>query len=767
MKKRSVIRTKKTLLVFIFSYIAIMCIPTITIFALNRQARHIIEQEEDRAITAILSQIRASVDTRLDDVYAQIMQIGASNKVDACMFMKEDLQSSDYYNIYQLRRELANYQAINAFVKDYAVYFGRSDIMVSSRSSYIGSLPVAYSTLYESPQLSYTDWYALLREKNVRKFVPIYQDEEKTELKAILCLQSISYQGLSNVTIMLCIDPTLLDVLIRDIGLKEDYGVTVSDYDGEAFYSTHMKQGQQIAAQLNPAGEEETVRINLEGTYYNITTVHSDKNDWTYIMSLPMEEHLRKSTYLQQIVLYALAACTCVSLVAACLFSWRNYSPIAQIMHIVSDKAEIPFGENADEFHYIKTAMVGMLDQNSRIASLLSAQRATMIGHLTARLLLGNLKNAGKTLLQWNDMRFDSDLFVVLLFVNEAVPNRDEGSDEDEDDDQTLYRQLKQTVPGVVQTIGQAYFSEMSEGIACLINLTCDAELAGAKLQDAAHTIQRLFEDRFARTLTIALSGVHQTITGIPAAYQETQEALDYKTQIDLGEILSFDSGVQEDRKWGGYCLTKEAEHILDNFISAGDTQQAVDFVRGLFSEPVHFMTLPIADARMLTIDIALLAVRCGRETDEARDLPNPSLIFHMQSKDELRNTAVQYVERVSAFIERQLHSGQDKILNEILRFIAREIGNPDLSVATIAEAFDMGPTSMSKYFKRLTGDGLLDYINRYRIQCAKKDLRETELSIKTIGERVGILSSNTFIRIFRKYEGITPGVYRTHRNGA
>lgn len=58
-------------------------------------------------------------------------------------------------------------------------------------------------------------------------------------------------------------------------------------------------------------------------------------------------------------------------------------------------------------------------------------------------------------------------------------------------------------------------------------------------------------------------------------------------------------------------------------------------------------------------------------------------------------------------------------------------------------------------------GIGLLDYINQYRVKKAAAALGSTQDSIQKIAENCGFLNCNTFIRVFKKYEGVTPGRYR------
>ncbi|NLT96584.1 MAG: helix-turn-helix transcriptional regulator [Christensenellaceae bacterium] len=99
--------------------------------------------------------------------------------------------------------------------------------------------------------------------------------------------------------------------------------------------------------------------------------------------------------------------------------------------------------------------------------------------------------------------------------------------------------------------------------------------------------------------------------------------------------------------------------------------------------------------------------------------------------------------------------------LSETQIFIQKNYSNPNLSITMIADYFNLTPSYLSKKFKSLTGGGLLDYINQVRIDKAKHMLSNTKASIGCIAKACGFISSNNFIRVFKKYEGITPRMYR------
>lgn len=54
----------------------------------------------------------------------------------------------------------------------------------------------------------------------------------------------------------------------------------------------------------------------------------------------------------------------------------------------------------------------------------------------------------------------------------------------------------------------------------------------------------------------------------------------------------------------------------------------------------------------------------------------------------------------------------------------------------------------------------LLNYLNSLRIDYAKKLMDEEQITVAEAADRAGYENANTFIRLFKKYAGDTPGNY-------
>jgi AraC-like DNA-binding protein len=95
-------------------------------------------------------------------------------------------------------------------------------------------------------------------------------------------------------------------------------------------------------------------------------------------------------------------------------------------------------------------------------------------------------------------------------------------------------------------------------------------------------------------------------------------------------------------------------------------------------------------------------------------------------------------------------------ILDYIHNHYSEEINNTSLS-----ELAGYHPYHLNRLVKKSTGTTLRQYLINYRIEMAKRFLRETDLRISTISERCGYKSFSNFSEDFKKKTGMPPIKYR------
>jgi YesN/AraC family two-component response regulator len=85
-----------------------------------------------------------------------------------------------------------------------------------------------------------------------------------------------------------------------------------------------------------------------------------------------------------------------------------------------------------------------------------------------------------------------------------------------------------------------------------------------------------------------------------------------------------------------------------------------------------------------------------------------------------------------------------------------------DISLETLAEALELHPNYICAVFKKHFGESFLTYLQKVRVSAAKEMLRSSrDYTLKEVAEKVGYPNADRLIRIFKKYEGVTPGEFK------
>ncbi|RAU91862.1 helix-turn-helix domain-containing protein [Paenibacillus sp. YN15] len=135
--------------------------------------------------------------------------------------------------------------------------------------------------------------------------------------------------------------------------------------------------------------------------------------------------------------------------------------------------------------------------------------------------------------------------------------------------------------------------------------------------------------------------------------------------------------------------------------------------------------------------------VRSGRDSHEQ--------LLHMR----------QLLEQLAAHIRERSKEQDQSLAGQILAYMHGHY-HYDLSLTDMAGQFNLSPNYISQLIKEKTGESFKDYLNEYRVKQAKRIMDEhADMKIHDIAGMAGWSNVNTFIRVFKKYEGVTPGQYR------
>lgn len=229
-------------------------------------------------------------------------------------------------------------------------------------------------------------------------------------------------------------------------------------------------------------------------------------------------------------------------------------------------------------------------------------------------------------------------------------------------------------------------------------------------------------------------------ITEVEAAARRLKKRLDEKKHplvtVDLNDSASL----------------AEVSHRLVDLFPAG--QWCVAAVTSTtWQVPSHWQVVPIA----VTGVSEQLFLYCYPEGDKAQNSPGVTFGRPHRStyscKDMLSEALTAY------------RGGFSYVPHPTVSAIQYYLGihyDKKFYLKDLASHFFLTETYLCDLFKKNTGETVVNFLNRVRVNNACWLLQKTDLSIKEVAAHVGFPDYSYFGRIFRKSTGVTPDSYRS-----
>ncbi|NET32921.1 MAG: helix-turn-helix domain-containing protein [Cyanothece sp. SIO1E1] len=150
------------------------------------------------------------------------------------------------------------------------------------------------------------------------------------------------------------------------------------------------------------------------------------------------------------------------------------------------------------------------------------------------------------------------------------------------------------------------------------------------------------------------------------------------------------------------------------------------------------------------------------------------NLLLHLVEKFYGRETAI-YCSKMSEIeMDRMsqnqfvIFSGQKDHSDEAIKFIQEYVEanySEKLSVEHLAHKAAISSRNFVRRFKKATFNTPIEYIQRVRVEAAKKRLESSTLNVNQVMYKSGYSDVKAFRTVFKKYTGLTPLEYRSKYN--
>ena len=279
---------------------------------------------------------------------------------------------------------------------------------------------------------------------------------------------------------------------------------------------------------------------------------------------------------------------------------------------------------------------------------------------------------------------------------------------------------------------------------------------------------QRFLRESYGMETMITLSDFHSGYIGIKNSFQEVNKAMEYIEMVGNKSFARYNMiPTFEYSNEYSFSMIEEENYLL-NYIKAGEFNKA----KKHFNKIINYYFTDTPHAPQIWKFRLYGLINNILRTLNYVNVPDMKKLIDTVNKSSsllICNNAVEFqnqinllFDKLEEFCIKSTIDSEEQFKNKIIDIVTRNYMNPDLSVSLIADMLNKNLDYLSRTFKKLTNVGLLDYIHEYRINKAKTYFKEDDtLSVQQVASMVGYVSCESFIRAFKRKEGVTPGRYK------
>ena len=260
-----------------------------------------------------------------------------------------------------------------------------------------------------------------------------------------------------------------------------------------------------------------------------------------------------------------------------------------------------------------------------------------------------------------------------------------------------------------------------------------------------------------------------QKVSGVEQLYESYQSIRVARCLHGLAEqgegVLSYDD--YKNRRPSMRIDEADVEQLLEA-VRGNDAGQILEASEQIFAKiKKSDMTMEMVNAGIYHILYRMmeLAKEFNDETNQQEVLSyigkeSFDRLILMGSADAFGRFVLDY----AGYLAEIKRKDKQDVIDKIEEYI-EEHYMENLSLKTLGEAFYINNVYLGQLFKKRFGIPFKEYLNKLRMEKAKKLLNDTNLRIYVIAKEVGFGNVDYFINKFVQSEGVTPSQYRMKKD--
>lgn len=763
MMRSSSLLTKLIIFGCIVSILPVIFVGIFSYIESSRQVQEKVNYEKMQKI----KQVSSSIEQVLSTTYQNLNNIADTKIMDEAL--ESSLNSNDFLLYRDLKQEMSKILSYDSKVKGMTLINLKNDwIINSSRFYQLDSHPDKDKFLSYLNLESDSEW-TLLNNSEFSEQITSYDSNCGFTISLVekLPMNKSEKQGLVFANIPTC----ELSAAISDESTNEQIFVTNNDNeiiihsDSNMIGKSLMESGYVKSINKIANQNQGQFDITLDNSLYTLSFYKSDFNDWSYFSVSSIEDLTAKTKNIAWLTFYVTFFIIIASVLTVWIITRRIYSPVNELINFIERHWPERVLKRKNELQIITDQMRFLFSTNHSLKEELNNHVEQVQLLFYNRLFLNRL-NKDELLEKLKYFKLEekvnnwNNIFVLTLQVETKEIQKHL------EDMSLIQFSVTNVVEESIDKSNRFVPVWIDNTLVTLVGLK---ESNKANMEDALYDLTEKLKSNIEKYLKLSVSiGVSNPLSEIENAhkgYEQGMEALRHRIYLGNAVIIHY-SDITSNIASIIYEYPQQTEEELILAIKIGDEDKAWEYFEEWSGKVFSTKQTPRGYQVMLMCLLnSLLEVKQeGGITFKQINVFRESLyeeLITLQSREEVEYWFSQRLIHplIKVFSERrdsQFHNLSEKVINLIHEFY-----DTDITLEECARKLHYNANYLSTVFRQETNHTFSEYLSMYRFKLAKRWLRETDMTVKEIAEKLKYNNSQNFIRSFKKNENVTPGEYR------
>ncbi|QNK58907.1 helix-turn-helix domain-containing protein [Paenibacillus sp. PAMC21692] len=736
---------------YLISYVFIFAIPFLILgMFIYMNAVKVVQHEIEQANSYKLKQVQSYLDGQINGLKHMAAKMAFDQRLTPYAAKLND------YSAAETVKELSRYKDNSLILESVLLYFRNDDHIYSDEG--VVSLDVLTKEMYPFPQAereAFLHDLSTSLQITLKPAVPVQLRGSREERLLTYMFPIMPNNSQPYGTVLFLINESMLTSMMSNMLGNVQGAVYLLNEAGEVLAVERTEDSPELE-RIMQKSELKTGEVisKIGSTSYSVMSEKSELTGWTYMIVMPTDQFWYRVIEFKQIAGLVLLLVLVIGIVAAWFVSFKKSGPIRALVAHLQHQGTPGRSErrSSNEFDFIRGTVDDLHHYTLQLETNMEQQLPLVIDQMLYRALTGSGSEAETGAGSALYPHIQGQYYYVMVISY----RQDSDGIVDSSGREALYRVLNRVEAPGSNGFGIELLDE--QAIALVMSVREAVADTRANQKQAADTIQALLREKLGIHSLIGVGTARCELSDINQSFIEGLATIEYRLLFPEGHVLFFEDTAKLQDHNRQYSMGDQMKFTQS--LRMADQAVCLDSLHAMLDNMAQ-MEQSVLLLRYICFDLVNAVLKEMRTLKTGMDWPETKRMMEFQTLEDLRESMSIVVVRICEHVGAGKQTKRADLCAKIIQQIDQGYRSDQLSLDMLAQQFDVSASYISRLIREQTGTSFMEYVQQLRIEAVKREMLSTDRPIKDIIIEAGYQDMSSFIKKFKKSEGLTPGEYR------